>query len=159
MRYYTIFIFALFLAPAISAQPGNWLKGYTGDVSGEILTYHAPHPDATTSLLIRNHDAAKYIEWEMDVVPAGTDCSEFTFVWIFGIDVNVNSFSYKLYLDDQYLLTFKNPRDTLVKKWIVEGKDGSSLSFNASLVDKYGDLMGYAFLRVPQKLLQQGQKP
>lgn len=153
------FIIVLLLSVSISAQEGSWLKGYTADISGEVLTYHSPHPEVTSSLLIRNQDSTKYIEWMMDEVPAGTDTEAFTFVWIFGIDVNVNSYTYKLYLDDEYLLSFKNPRDTLVKKWKVEGKEGSSLSFNPSLVDKYGDLMGYAFLRIPQKLLKEGRRP
>ena len=149
----------LFLSLSIAAQSGSWLKGYTADVSGEVLTYHSPHPEVTSSLLIRNQDSTKYIEWMMDEVPVGTDTHAFTFVWIFGIDVNVNTYTYRLYLDDKYLLSFKNPHDTLLKKWEIEGVDGSSLSFNASLVDKYGDFMGYAFLRVPQKLLKVGKKP
>ncbi len=133
--------------------------GYTQDVAGEVLTYHAPHPEVTTSLLVRNQNSTKYIAWLMEEIPKNTDTKEFTFVWIFGIDVNENSYPYKLFLDNQYLLTFKNPKDTLTKKWTVTGKEGASLEFNASLLDKYGDLMGYAFLTVPAKLLTEGQKP
>jgi len=114
MRTYFLFVFIFLFSLSSFAQNGNWLKGYTEDVKGEVLTYHSPHPEVTTSLLIRNQDSAKYIEWMMDEVPVGTDTREFTFVWIFGIDVNVNSYAYKLYLNDKYLLTFKNPHDTLV---------------------------------------------
>ncbi len=151
----TVFIISL----SITAQQANWLKGYTEDVTGEVLTYHSPHPEVSTSLLIRNQDSTNHIAWLMDEVPANTDAESYTFVWIFGIDVNINSYPYRLYLNDQYILTFSNPRDTLLKEWTVDGLYGTSLTFNASLVDKYGDLMGYAFLNVPAKLLKEGQRP
>ena len=141
------------------SQHENWLAGYMQDVKGEVLTYHAPHPEVTTSLLVRNQDSTKYIAWLMDRMPENTDTREFTFVWIFGIDVNENSYPYRLYLDNQYLLTFRNPYDTLIKNWTINGTGGSRLEFNASLVDKYGDLMGYAFLTVPSRLLKGGEKP
>jgi len=159
MKISLSFIFIFFICQTILAQNGNWLKGYTEDVKGEVLTYHAPHPEVTSSLLIRNQDSTKYIAWRMDEVPENTDTKEFTFVWIFGIDVNENSYNYRLYINDQYLLTFSNPQDTLQKKWTIEGLHGASLSFNASLVDKYGDLMGYAFLTLPSKLLEEGKQP
>lgn len=147
------------LSLPVFPQSGSWLKGYTGDIRGEVLTYHAPHPEVTTSLLIRNQDSTKYISWMMEKVPENTDRSEFTFVWMFGIDVNENPYPYRLYLNNQYLLSFRNPVDTLVKKWVIRGKEGVELEFNASLVDKYGDLMGYAFLTVPAKILEEGQQP
>ncbi len=159
MRQSLTFLCAIIFVLNISAQNANWLRGYTEDVQGEVLTYHAPHPEVTTSLLIRNQDSTKYIAWLMDEVPENTDAKEFTFVWIFGIDVNEKSYPYKLYLDDQYLLSFRNPRDTVSKKWTIRSPEGVSLSFNASLVDKYGDLMGYAFLTVPSKMLKEGHKP
>ena len=159
MKKILLLSLASLIAFSLHSQQETWLKGYTSDIAGEVLSYHSPHPEVTTSLLIRNQDSAKYIEWYMDEVPAGTSEREFTFVWIFGIDVNVNSYDYRLYLNDQYLLTFSNPQDTFVKQWEIEGKYGSRLRFNASLVDKYGDLMGYAFLTLPEKLLIEGQKP
>jgi len=159
MRPTLTFLLIMAMATGISAQTGKWLKGYTGDISGEVLTYHSPHPEATTSLLVRNQDSTKYIEWFTEPVPEGESSQVHTFVWIFGIDVNERSYPYKLFLDDQYLLTFYNPRDTLVKRWVIEGLQGSSLEFNASLVDKYGDLMGYAFLTLPAELLSEGEKP
>jgi len=155
-----IFSFAfVFASTVILAQSGNWLKGYTDDIHGEVLTYHAPHPEVTTSLLIRNQDSTKYIAWYMDRVPENTDTKEFTFVWMFGIDVNESSYQYRLYLDNQYLLSFRNPRDTMTKKWSITAKGGAKLEFNASLVDKYGDLMGYAFLTIPARMLKEGKRP
>jgi hypothetical protein len=159
MRISFFLIIIIFFCNAITAQHGNWLKGYTEDLTGEVLTYHSPHPEVTTSLLIRNQDSTKYIEWLMDEIPANTDTREFTFVWIFGIDVNVNTYSYRLYLDGEYLLSFNNPQNTLTKTWTIEGLYGTSLAFNATLVDKYGDLMGYAFLTIPSKLLKERERP
>ena len=100
MKLSLSFVIIFFLCQSVIAQPGNWLKGYTGDVKGEVLTYHSPHPEVTSSLLIRNQDSTKYISWLMDEVPANTDATAFTFVWIFGIDVNENSYAYRLSLDD-----------------------------------------------------------
>jgi len=157
-RVFVSLILICLLLP-VFPQSGSWLKGYTGSIMGEVLTYHAPHPEVTTSLLIRNQDSTKYISWMMEKIPENTRSEAFTFVWMFGIDVNENSYPYRLYLNDQYLLSFRNPVDTLVKKWIIRGKEGVELEFNASLVDKYGDMMGYAFLTVPAKILEEGKKP
>lgn len=158
MRPVFTFLLAIAVASGISAQHGKWLKGYTADINGEVLTYHSPHPDATTSLLLRNQDSTKYIEWFTERIPEGDGPRKHTFVWIFGIDVNANSYPYRLYLNGQYLLTFHNPHDTLVKTRTIEGLYGSSLEFHASHADKYGDLLGYAFLTIPDELLTTGER-
>jgi hypothetical protein len=154
-------LFILISASVLLSQdiPSIWLEGYTSDVSGEVFTYHSPHPEATTSLLLRNLDSTRYIEWIINPVPQNSAEEMVTYVWMFGIDVNVKKFDYKLYLDGRYLLTFTNPQDTLTKTWTINGKENSCLTFRSTLVDKYGDLMGYAFLKLPTSLLRTSQQP
>ena len=137
---------------------GNlWLKGYVEDVSGEILTYHSPHPDATTSLLVRSLNSNQYIEWELEAIPEEFNNEMATFVWMYGIDVNENSFEYKFYLNDNYLFSFYNPQDTLNKSFEIDGKRGTKITFQPTLVDKYGDFMGYAFFSVPVSELRKNE--
>ncbi|MCX6234502.1 MAG: glycosyl hydrolase-related protein [Bacteroidetes bacterium] len=151
---FLLFIILIAFRALSQDLPSSWLEGYTGDVKGEVFTYHSPHPEATTSLLVRNIDSTRYIEWTIESLPHTSPGKIVTYVWMYGIDVNEKKFAYKVYLDDKYILTFTNPQDTLLKTWIVKGNNNISLTFRSTLVDKYGDLMGYAFMEIPSGLIK-----
>jgi len=158
-RLITLFIFILIIGipGGLNAQDSvdsPWLKGYVKDIKGEILTYHSPHPEATTSLLVRSLNSKQYIEWELEPIPENNNSEIVTFVWMYGIDVNEKRFEYKLYLNDQYLLSFYNPQDTINRSFEIDGKKNSNIIFKPTLVDKYGDFMGYAFFSAPTSLLK-----
>ena len=133
--------------------PGKFFKGYAKSVSEGEFSYHSPQPDVTTSLLLRSIDSASYIAWETEAIPADLKGTYINFIWMFGIDANNNSHNYRLYLNDDYLLTFANPVVSDIKPWTVQGTGGSSLLFRTTMLDKYDDFMGYAILIVPLKLL------
>ena len=133
------------------------LPGYLGDIRGEILQYHSPHPEATTSLLVRNEDDQKFIEWTVPGLSPDKEADSIIYIWLFGIDVNEEHFSYDLYFNDQKIVSFDNPQDTLNKDLIFPGDHGSSLLLKPTMVDKYGDLMGYAFLKIPSRILVGGE--
>ena len=144
------------LSALLSGTPtsGNqaWLQGYAHPISGENLSYHSPHKDRDTSLLVRSQDKKRYIEWETQALPESYDLPTATFVWMFGIDVNPDSHSYDLLINDEAALTFRNPVEDSTPDWTVEGKSGIRLRFRSILTDKYGDFMGYAFLSVPTRI-------
>jgi len=127
----------------------NWIRGYQKTISGTIFVYHSPQHDQTTSLLVRSREPERVISWQTAPIPERFTCDTATFVWMFGIDVNTDSHSYDLYVNDRYMLSFKNPVDTMKRVWKIRGKRGSELIFRSTMVDKYGDLMGYAFLSLP----------
>ena len=153
-------LLAILTAGILSAIPAKtptscsqvWLQGYGRAITGENLSYHSPHKDRDTSLLVRSQDKKRYIEWETQSLPESYDLPTATFVWMFGIDVNPDSHSYDLLINDETALTFWNPVDDSTPDWTVEGKSGIRLRFRSILTDKYGDFMGYAFLTVPSRL-------
>jgi alpha-mannosidase len=134
----------------------TWLRGYVRPLSGENFSYHSPHKDRDASLLLRSLDKKKHIEWETQSLPQSFERPEATFVWMFGIDVNPDSHTYDLLINDEAALTFRNPVDNTEPDWTVEGKGGIRLRFRSVLTDKYGDFMGYAFLTVPARRFKGG---
>jgi len=137
--------------------PGKFFKGYSRSLTAGKFSYHSPQPDVTTSLLLRSIDSSSYIEWETESIPADLKDPSVNFIWMFGIDQNNDSHTYKLFLNGNYILTFANPIDSDVKPWSVQGKEGSSLLFRTTMLDKYDDPMGYAVLKVPSKFLVKGK--
>lgn len=121
------------------------------------MSYHSPHPQATSALLVRNQQGENLMEWKTDPLPETIENQPVSLVWLFGIDVNEKQFDYKLFLNDELWFTFKNPKDTLKKDWTVQGKNGAKLRFKSVLVDRHGDLMGYAFVRLPAGKLESGK--
>ena len=142
-----ILFLSLGLIRPVFAQ--SMLQGYTRTVSGAVLKYHSPHPDVKTSLLVRaRHDVGEII-WETEAVPSDHDEETVRFVWMFGIDVNHQERKYFLFVDGIHAFTFSNPPDTSHRDWTVTGLLGGSLRFRSSLIDKYGDIMGYALMEIP----------
>ena len=131
------------------AADTRWLRGFTKSIAGERLTYHSPQHDVTNSLLVRSLDRKRDIRWQTEAVPPKFHGSHATFVWMFGIDVNQDSHAFDLFVEDERILTFTNPRDTTTRVWRIRGKHGTELLFRAVMIDKYDDFMGYTFLTVP----------
>ncbi|MFC2102546.1 glycoside hydrolase family 38 C-terminal domain-containing protein, partial [Bacteroidota bacterium] len=139
-----------------AAWPGGYYQGYTTSIKGGGFSYHSPQPDVTTSLLIRANDSSQYIAWETEAIPLDVKETSVRFIWMFGIDANPESYQWKLYVNNRYLLTFTNPTISEKNNWVVTGKSGSSLDFRTTLLDKYNDPMGYAILTVPTNFLKPG---
>ena len=156
-----ILLLTLVLLPVIilaqSELPADFLKGFTKAVKGGGFQYHSPQPDVTTSLLLRSIDSVQYIEWETEAIPAGYAAKQVNFVWMFGIDANADSHSFRLYVNGRYCLTFYNPLSSEMKPWWVTGTQGASLFFRTTLLDKYGDPMGYAVLTLPVSMTVKGK--
>ena len=136
---------------------GRFFKGYIKSVRGGGFQYHSPQPDVTSSLLVRSIDSVQYIEWETDTIPAGFTEKSVNFLWMFGIDANTDSHTFKLFVNGAYCLTFSNPLSSEMKPWQGNGNNGSSLLFTPTMLDKYGDPMGYANLSLPVSLLKYGK--
>ena len=155
----TTFVFAWGLLPAQqeNAWPGKFFRGYTRSVTTGKFSYHSPQPDVTESLLLRSIDSASFISWETEQVPSDFMEPVANFVWMFGIDANAESHTYRLFLNGNYCLTFSNPVVSEIKPWIVDGNSGCSLSFLTTMLDKYDDPMGYAVFKVPSTLIKEGE--
>lgn len=135
-----------------------WLQGYHRAVAGEVLFYHAPQPDADSSLLVRSGDSSRYIEWLTQPVPEDFSSDTARFLMLAGIDVNAGDpHTWKFMVDGIPHFTIATPLDTLKKDLTWAGLDGMVLAFHASFVDKYGDFMGYLILSVPRRLIGKGK--
>ncbi len=149
---------SLFKAQVISGNgEGVYISGYEKDVKGEILGYHSPLASVNSSLLVRSISEKNYIEWETAKVPAGFNGSSASFVWMFGVEAKPETHKFNLFINDKYILSFNNPKDTTVLNWSVNGADSVQLIFDATMVDRYGDLMGFACLKVPKGMYKTGE--
>ncbi len=134
----------------------SYLKGYGKSISGEVLRYHSPQPEATDALLVRSLERNQYIEWETAPVPETFAGDTARFLWLAAIDVNKEQHRFDLFMNGDSVLSFRNPPDQHQKEWLVKGEKGIQLLFRSVMVDKHGDLMGYMTLSVPAGLVKKG---
>ncbi|HOX79227.1 MAG TPA: hypothetical protein PLW31_14450, partial [Bacteroidales bacterium] len=107
-----------------------YTPGFLSRISGEELSYHAPQPDATTSLLVRSEDSTRFIEWESAMIaetgypkqesgsnkPGTWNPEPGTFLLLAGIDVNpADPRAWKVFVNDRHLFTISSPLDTIQK--------------------------------------------
>ena len=149
--------FFTFIIPIVFSTISNaqYLSGYDKELSGETLLYDSHQPDAKKSLLVRSEREEKYIEWNSSSIPENFNDPFAEFILLAGIDVNAeDNHEFKCYIDDQFQFSFRNPLDTLSKSWTKKARSGIVMDFKAVMVDKYGDLFGYIFLRIPKSIYE-----
>ncbi|MGD8727885.1 MAG: hypothetical protein PVH40_09580, partial [Gemmatimonadales bacterium] len=128
--------------------PSSYVSGYAEALKGEDLRYHSPLPWVNHSLLVRSLDRRQDIEWTTGAVPEGSTDETATFVFMAGIDVDGEPREFDLFVNGDSVLRFANP--TVEQSHLVwDGVRGVRAEFRVTLVDKYGDLMGFVFLTVP----------
>lgn len=155
IRLLSICILYVLLFHSLQAQ---YLSGYAGEIKGETIRYECQQPDADSALLVRSVHEDKFIEWETQPVSENLTEDYVEFIWIAGIDVNAeDNHEFKMFIDGELQFTFRNPIDTLNTNWELEGNNGIKLHFNGVMYDKYGDLFGYMFLKIPKSIYQPGK--
>lgn len=135
----------------------NYFQGYEKEISGFTLNYHSPLPEVSASLLVRARADYQPIEWETEIIPEDFDKEFVSFIWMYGIDTDIKSVFYDLYVNDEKCLRFSNPSDNERSEWTVQGEDGSLLTFVVTMIDKYNDQMGFAVLRIPVTAITPGK--
>jgi len=150
----------LFAVTGFSAKAVNtrFFKGWEHSIKGGGFGYHSPDPEVQNSLLLRSVDSSRYIEWETEKVPDDLSAGKVQFVWMFGIDANPLAHTYRLYVNGKYCLEFSNPVVSEKKDLTVNGREGASLTFRTTMLDKYDDPMGYAFLTLPSAYIKKGER-
>jgi hypothetical protein len=141
--------------------PELYLNGYRNALNGQVLMYHSSHPDAQAALLVRAQRETQSISWETDTLRVPAAGNFYNFIWLAGLEEagwgeNKPSHNFELYINGGHWFTFENNRDSTAKNWSIAGKDGAELSFKASMIDKYGDLFGYMYLKLPAKDFKPG---
>lgn len=162
-RIFVVSLILFFTVAVMNAQVKNssadntsYFSGYEKDIKGEVLGYHSPLASVNSSLLVRSIAKENYIEWETAAIPADYNEKFSKFVWMFGIQVQKEESKFDLFINDKYILSFRNPKDSVIKNWAITGADSVQLAFNSTMADKYGDLMGFASLKVPTSLYNNG---
>jgi alpha-mannosidase len=139
------------------AFPSSTLAGYARTIRGEELVYHSPLPWVDKSLLVRSLDRGMDITWETATVPPDFAGDTAVFVFALGIDVTDTTRTFTFFVDTDSVLTFSSPPVARLGAHEWTGRAGIRIDFRATLVDKYGDLMGYAFLHVPRARISPGR--
>jgi len=137
------------LSQATDPQISNYLQGFQKPISGNTIIYNSPQPEVENALLGRARTGFKTISWESQAVPENIADGFISFIWIFGIDVNVESHPWNLLVNGKKFLTFYNPKNNDLQSWTVNGIEGSQLHFRRTMIDRHGDAFGYATLRLP----------
>ncbi len=136
----------------------DFIPGYEKTVKGERMSYHSPQEDAGEAILVRSESVDNYIEWETSVVPEDYKGKYVSFNLMMAIDVNPEDpHSWDIHLNDKKIFDISSPKDTLNKTIQIKGEENSLFSFNATRVDKYGDLIGYVTIKVPTSLIEKGK--
>jgi hypothetical protein len=152
-------LLSLLISFLLSAPSGadTSVAGYQGRTAGEVFEYHSPDVDVTKGLLVRSIDAKRPIEWDTAAAPADNGTDPVSFVWLFALQVSSAEHRFELRVNGEKWLEFRNPPTAETRDWTIPGAHGSSLRFRATMIDRFGDLMGYAMLRVPRNALKPGE--
>lgn len=155
-----IFILSCFFTSTSYAQVSQdtYLQGYSKTIQGFPFMYHSPIPDVNESLIVRANKNFRPIIWETQALPGKIKGETVSFVWAYGIDTDAKRYDFELSVNGEPMIAFKNPASNEEKQWSVEGKYGSRLTFNVTLIDKYKDQMGFAVLTLPANKLDTGKR-
>ena len=145
------------VASPATPQPLLVLPGYLAALSGATMEYHAPHPDARTALLARAMHGIQSVAWTTDTVPAGLAADTVSFVWIMGLSGSKGVRRFDLSVGGERRFSFETAPDSASRGFVLAGANGSSFAFRVTMVDRYGDLFGYATLRLARTDLAPGR--
>jgi len=157
MKFYHLIITLFLLSLIGSAQEAQYLTGFTQKIKGQDLVYHSPHANVRKSLVVRSDDSASYIEWNAQAIPSGYPEEYAEYIMMIGIDVNPQDKHYfTFYINEKPYFVLANPENSHQNPVFKSFDDETQLRFEKLLVDKYGDLMGYLYLKVPTHRFSNG---
>ena len=149
---------AMIAAPAAAQRPTTLvLPGYLAADSGTTMAYHSPHPDAPAALLARATREALSVGWRTDTVPTEVRADTVAFVWLMGLSGSKGVQRFELSAGDARRFAFTTAADSTSRGFTATGPNGSSLTFRVTMVDRYGDLFGYATLRLARSDVTPGR--
>ena len=139
----------------------HYLNGYREEISGQTITYHSSHPDVEDALLCRVNREADSIAWRSDTLPVSYPGDYYRFVWLSGLERigwgnATHPHNFTFFVNGVKWFSFTNRKDSSAPKWTVTGPEGAELSFESHFTDKFGDLFGMMFLKLPKNKFQSG---
>ena len=110
------------------------------------------------SLLSRARSDYEPIEWKTEAVPENYKGKTVSFIWLYGTDVLAESQNFVMYINGEKYFTFSNPVDNKDESRSFKNKNGAELNFIRTMIDKHGDQMGFAVLKLPTKHIKAGKQ-
>ncbi len=140
----------------------TYLNGYRRTLAGQLIQYRSSHPDAEVALLVRARNDVRNIVWETDTVPRKYAGEVYRFIWLAGLEregfQNLNEVHpFDMLVNGERWFTFKNRKDSTARHWSENAPNGSVLSFDATVVDRVGDLFGTMMLEIPRQVIPAGK--
>jgi hypothetical protein len=154
-----VFMVMLLTSGIASAQEekARYFKGYAGELGGKRYTYHSPFPDVGDALIIRGRADFEPISWMTEVVPKSYKEDFVSFIWVYGMDTDPEPVPFILSVNGKEWFRFSSPLKSEIGSWSIQGKNGAELKFNVTMLDKFGDEMGFAILKLPTSAIKAGK--
>ena len=157
--FFLIVIFFLSIAEGFSQlTDDHYFQGFEEVAGGTTFGYHSPIPGVRTSLITRAQEGYEPIEWYTEVVPHSYSGDFVSFIWVYAIDAMASKPTFHLSVNGDRFFTFQSPAIAVLGTSKFQGKDGSSLVFNTTMIDVHEDAMGFATIRVPKSAIRPGEK-
>jgi len=158
MKVFLLLVFLL--SPGlIKAQSTEeeYFNGYAKELGGKRFTYHSPFPEVSAALIMRGRADFEPIRWLSEVVPSSYEGDYVSFIWVYCMDTDPEPVPFILSVDGREWFRFSSPLKSETGTWSIEGKKGAELKFNVTMLDKFGDEMGFAILKLPISAIKKGQ--
>ncbi len=148
---------------AQSYNTPNWgnqkvINGYSERISGEILPYISMHSDIINhSLLTRCNDGKMKIEWLTDTINFSEKQKSVYIIWVFAHSTGTNSGTrfFDFYVNDNFKIKIKTLQKNYPPYQIFNSSnDSTALLYDYKKKDIFGDLHGYAILKIETKNLK-----
>lgn len=146
--------------------PKNFVAGYAKTISGNTIGYRSSQANATEALIARTSKDKNIIEWEtegtrhaspqMSASARKDNVTEkyISFVWLAAIDVDQSGRVYSFYVNNEKWFEFRNPKESSQTSFQIPfSRKGATLNFQATHMDKFGDLFGYMWLTLPTEVM------
>jgi hypothetical protein len=153
-----VFMVMVLASGIASAQSDytSYFKGYAEGISGKRFTYHSPFPDVRDALIIRGRSDYEPIRWLTEVVPESYQGEFVSFIWVYSMDTDPEPVPFILSVNGKEWFRFSSPMKSEIGTWSIPGKKGSELKFNVTMLDRFGDEMGFAILKLPVSAIKPG---
>jgi alpha-mannosidase len=141
----------------IADSSSTLINGFGEAISGETIDYHSANERARSALLVRTTDGKMSIVWHTGQVHEAEGKSFVTFCWLAGIAGSKGVHSFALFVNDKLRYRFLTPKDSAEYSWTMDGEGRGSLTFVATEADRFKDLFGYMFMKVPISSIKEGE--
>jgi putative alpha-1,2-mannosidase len=154
---YTEQVNTIFIADRVLPRDVPILKGWTKTITGQQINYHSSYSYVTQALIARSTTGNMAVEWQTEPCPQTKDRRPFTLMWAAGLATGKGGHRFDLYVNGEQWLSFNAARDTSQKQWTIKAMNGAELTFVPQRRDRYDDLFGNMFLKIPADLQTPGQ--